>query len=77
MSIKPCTEERVPKQIIENQLLVALDDKSKVAILASKEDLDILICALFLAESNRMAMPLKYKEMRLDLEKLKKAAFDF
>lgn len=40
-----CATEIVPRQIIENQLLVALDDKSKVAIIADQELLEFLISA--------------------------------
>ena len=36
----------VPRQVIQNQLLTALDDKSKVAALLDEGDLDILIDAL-------------------------------
>ena len=71
----PCSVESVNRQVIENQLLTSLCDKSRVAILATEEDLEILIAALLLAENNRMAMPTKYKEMRADLEQLKAAAF--
>ena len=71
----PCSVEMTNRQVIENQLLASLDDKSKVAILASEEDLDTLIAALMLSERNRMAMPSKWKELRAGLEQLKAAAF--
>ncbi len=35
--------EYVPRQVINNQLLVALDDKSKVAIVVDEDALDILV----------------------------------
>ncbi len=38
--------ELVSHSIIEHQLMTSLSDKSKVAILADKEDLDALIDAL-------------------------------
>jgi len=41
----PCSTSAVPREVIENQLLVALDDKSKVAILADEELLTFLITA--------------------------------
>lgn len=80
---KKCTEERVPRQVIENQLLSALDDKSKVAILATKEDLEILIAALCgyqLGEAKGNLLSWKNhvdrcKEFASDLEQLKSAAF--
>ena len=36
----------VPRQVIDDQLLVALDDKSKVAIVASEADLQMLVLAM-------------------------------
>ncbi|MDA8106194.1 MAG: hypothetical protein M0Z71_12555 [Nitrospiraceae bacterium] len=75
LAATPCSVESVNRQVIENQLLTALDDKSKVAILASEEDLDTLIAALLLSENNRMAMSSKFKELRADLQQLKSAAF--
>lgn len=70
---QPNHVERVSKTVIENQLLVALDDKSKVACLFAKEDLDVLISALTVAE--RVRYEPQAKEMRLSLEQLRKAAF--
>lgn len=73
--MKKCTEEHVSRSVIENKLLVSLGDKSKVALLLDKNDLDLIIGALLLSESNRMAMPTQYKEMRKGLEQLRAAAF--
>ena len=42
----PITVEIAPRQVIERKLLTALDDKSKVAILATQEDLEDMIFAL-------------------------------
>ena len=41
-----CSVVPTPREVISDQLLVALDDKSKVAILASESDLDLLEMAL-------------------------------
>jgi len=65
-----CTEENVPHQVIENQLLTALDDKSRVAILATEEDLDLFIEAL-----TPMWAHTKAQEMLSDIKQLKRAAF--
>jgi len=67
--------EHATRQVIEKQLLTSLEDKSKVALLLTESEVDILISALFLSESNRMAMPSLYKAFRLDLEQLKREAF--
>lgn len=47
MKSKPCSVERTTKQVIEHKLLAALDDETKVAILASKQDLEDMIAALY------------------------------
>ena len=60
---------RTTRTVMERKLLRALDDNSKVAILATKEDLDLLISAL--GDSIQ-------KDAQLygaDLEKLRDAAF--
>lgn len=64
------------REVIDNQLLTALDDKSKVAILASEEDLDVLITAL-----KRYPVSLCTKETQVlallnGLEQLRDAAFE-
>lgn len=56
------------RQVIENKLLTAIDDDSKVAILASREDLDLLIEAL----SNWTEKARLYSA---DLSQLRRAAF--
>ena len=66
----PCSVESVNRQVIENQLLAALDDKSKVAILATEDDLKLLIAALRPMWANSAA-----REMCDDLCQLKDAAF--
>ena len=65
-----CSVESVNRQVIENQLLTALDDKSKVAVLATDDDLKLLIAALRPMWSNSAA-----REMCDDLCQLKDAAF--
>lgn len=42
----PCLVERTHRSVIEHKLLTALDDESKVAILATKQDLEDMIAAL-------------------------------
>ena len=62
----------VPREVIDSKLLAALDDKSKVAILADREDLGRLISALtFTPDSWGM----EFKILRDDLRQLDEAAF--
>jgi hypothetical protein len=56
------------RRVIERKLLARLDDVGTVAILASKEDLDLLIRAL-----GRLGLPAQ--EMREGLEQLRREAF--
>lgn len=68
--------EHTSRSVIENKLLVALmNDDSKIAILATKQDLDMFIAAFILAAHDRMRPP-GLLEMLEDLQKLKKAAFN-
>lgn len=48
MSFKenPNKIERTSRTVIEKKLLTALDEENKVAILATKQDLEDMICAL-------------------------------
>lgn len=69
-----CSTEYAPRQIIENQLLVALDDKSKTAIVASKDDLELLIYAL-LSVCEDVPDFHKFDQMRIDFEQLRDSAF--
>jgi hypothetical protein len=67
--------EHVSRSVIENKLLAALDDETgKVAILATENDLDLIVAAFTLASLDRMAPP-GLKEMLDDLKKLQKGAF--
>jgi hypothetical protein len=43
---RPCSVERTARNVIEHKLLTALDDESKVAILATKQDLEDMIFGL-------------------------------
>lgn len=63
------------REVIEGQLLAALDDKTKVAVLLTESDLDFLIAHLMLARTNRMGSMLKCDEWIADLTELKNAAF--
>ena len=63
----------VPHEVIENQLLVALNDKSKVGILASQDDLRMLIIGL--GDTLRYLDCDKCRELRVSLMKLMDAAF--
>ena len=68
--------EYVPKQVIENKLLAALDDEAKVACVFGCWDLDTLIEALrFTASFLELADQEKYILMAQDLETLRKSAF--
>lgn len=68
------TPEFVPRQVIENQLLVALDDKSKTAIVASKDDLELLIYALLCVCEDSTEWS-RADQMRIDIEQLRDSAF--
>ncbi len=61
--------EHTSRQVIENALLTALTEKAQVAILATEEDLNLLINALH----NHCGS--KSKQMAEDFEKLRQAAF--
>ena len=69
LAAMPGSVESVNRQVIENQLLTSLCDKSRVAILATEEDLTMLIICLGFSTG------VKAKEMRSDLQQLKSAAF--
>lgn len=70
------TIEEAPREIIGEQLLMALDDKSKVALVFSKEDLDELIDALHRAKFHTKAGVTKRQATMLeDLHDLRDAAF--
>lgn len=62
------------REVISDQVLTALDDKSKVAILCTQEDLDLLIQALY---SMHLLGPANRKRNRYldDLKLLQAKAF--
>lgn len=62
-------------QVIEKQLLVALSDKTKVALLFTEADIESLIQALRYAEQTRLSGVPQWKEMREGLQELRNAAF--
>lgn len=70
-------EVYVSRQVIQDQLLVALDDQSKAAIIASKNECELLLRALELAIN---ATPSKTEaeelsEFKADIGKLYVSAF--
>ena len=72
--------EYVKREVIDNQLLIALDDKSKVAVVLSEEDLNLLISAATLQMLQRPApgehhMKKRLGELLYDMTKLKSEAF--
>ena len=66
-----CSKQYVPRQVIERQLLAALDDKSKAAIVVSKDDLDLLIYGVALIPDGGA----EQRSMLADLEQLRKECF--
>ena len=57
--------------VIENQLLAAMDDKTKVAILATKDDLDFLLSVLECGPSDYSTRC----DWIADLSQLRRSAF--
>lgn len=68
-SAPACSEEHVGRQVIENKLLAALNDDSKVAVLLSGQDLRMLICALEQYSGGPQ------REFAADMRQLLRAAF--
>ena len=67
--------ESAKKEVIENQLLVALDDKSKVALVIDEEDLQLLILGLgALSLGNKKKDEMRWKLLE-NLRELKTQAF--
>jgi hypothetical protein len=60
---------RVPREIVNNQLLVALDDKDKVAVVIDEDDLQEVIDGL----TNQPGR--KARELRDDMVRLRDVAF--
>ena len=62
---------RVQREVIEGKLLAALDDSSKVAILCSEDDLELLIYVL-----EKLPLPsMPVRQMAKDLRRLRAEAF--
>jgi len=64
-----CSVSSARREVIENKLLAALDDESKVAILATEIDLILFIKAMAFFDTPDS------REMAKDLLQLKRAAF--
>lgn len=77
----PCSVERTSRSVIEHKLLTALDDKDKVAILATKQDLKDIIFALtvlarsFAAEKKEPRREARYKDLAAGMRQLLSEAF--
>jgi len=67
--------EAVSREVIEKKLLAALDDGAKVAIVASEEDLRLLIAALEDYICRRSSCGDAARAMVADLRTLKREAF--
>lgn len=63
------------RSIIENKLLTALNDDSCVAILATKDDLDVLIAALNYAMLGKPEQTRRARALAADYTALRQAAF--
>ena len=68
----------VRKEVIEHRLLVALNDQSKVAILAEEKDLDLLIAGMeSLVQSDELrSNEVPFRDMLDSLKQLRKEAFN-
>ena len=66
-------EEMVPRSVMEDKLLVALDDSSKVAVVCNERMLDMMIAALA-THPHTSDIP-EQRQLAFDLKKLRKAAF--
>lgn len=66
-----CSVVPVRREVLNDQLLVALDDKSKVAIICDQNDIELLMFALTRCDGIRS----ESAEMWRDLKKLRDAAF--
>jgi hypothetical protein len=74
----PLTVESTSRQVIERKLLAALDDKGKVAILATQADLDDIVFVFDLALSNVPIEPERGKRLAEyveDIRRLRQEAF--
>lgn len=69
MSNGPNAVELVHHSVIERQLMVALSDKSKVAILVTEKDLDMIIAGLVKLTRHNYPGP-EWSELKASLEQL-------
>lgn len=67
--------ESSSRRVIEQKLLTALGAESTVAILASKQDLDVLIAALEYAMLGRREQTKKARELAAGMRQLRREAF--
>jgi hypothetical protein len=78
-----CTVELTSRSVIERKLLAAINDESKVAILATKQDLEDMIAALYgyelaVTRGNVLSWQAhveRRKSLARDMEQLLKEAF--
>lgn len=77
MTHDPIKKDYVPREVISEQLLAALDTKLKVAILASEADLNLLIDALDTLPGGRLVGAVNPERDRMlqDLRTLRQSAF--
>lgn len=71
----PGSVDRVGREVIENKLLAALSEDGVVAILASEQDLSVMIAALEYAMLGNREQTRKARELAADMRKLKRSAF--
>ena len=62
----------VPRELIENRLLAALDDRTCTAILANEDDLNLFIEAF---ETSPVGSSDRGHTLLMDMKKLRAAAF--
>lgn len=64
---QPCSVERTQRTVIERKLLAALEGGRTVAILASKQDLEDMIAALYGVRTGNLLAWAAQKKRRKDL----------
>lgn len=72
---EPNKVEHVQREVIERKLLTALTDQGTVAILASEQDLDVMIVALEYAMLGNAAQTRKARELARGIRQLRREAF--
>jgi len=71
----PCSVELTKREVIERKLLTALEDDNTVAILASKQDLDVMVAALDYAMLSDKNQTRKARELAAGMKQLRREAF--